>query len=118
VFGDRWFQGARCTTGVPLDVGCSLHRAALRGLPLTAHWQACVESVGKLSSLKGLQLLDGGVRHTGELAELPLREAPLAAMLSETEQRRSATLGGVSFAGLACGSLHKLHTPRLESVLC
>src|SRR5215216_6369793 len=47
VFGDGWPEGARCITGMPLSVGCSLYGAALRGLSL-AQWQACVGSVGKL----------------------------------------------------------------------
>jgi hypothetical protein len=48
VFGDGWLErGARCTTGVPLSVECSLHGAALRVLSL-ARWQASEWSVGKL----------------------------------------------------------------------
>jgi hypothetical protein len=50
VFGDGWcVRGARCTTGVPLSVGYSLHGAALRELSL-AQWQACAWSLGELLS--------------------------------------------------------------------
>ena len=49
IFRDGWLEGARCITGMPLTVGCSLYGAALRGLPL-AQLQASAWSVGKLLS--------------------------------------------------------------------
>jgi hypothetical protein len=49
VFGVGGLRGARCTIGVPLSVGYSLHRAALQELPL-AQWRATAWSVGKLPS--------------------------------------------------------------------
>jgi hypothetical protein len=47
VFGDGWLERAHCTTGMPLSVGRSIHRAGLRVESL-AQWQASAWSVGRL----------------------------------------------------------------------